>query len=46
MWRNLIEVRDSLDERTGFNPYLEDGELSAGQAAAYRQYGEKNIFLL
>ncbi len=34
MWRNLIEVRDSLDERTGFNPYLEDGELSAGQAAA------------
>ena len=34
MWRNLIEVRDSLDEKTGFNPYLEDGELSAGQAAA------------
>lgn len=33
MWRNLIEVRDSLDEKTGFNPYLEDGELSAGQAA-------------
>lgn len=34
MWRNLIEVRDSLDEKTGFNPYLDGGELSAGQAAA------------
>lgn len=34
MWRNLIEVRDSLDEKTGFNPYLDGDELSAGQAAA------------
>lgn len=34
MWRNLIEVRDSLDEKTGFNPYLDGGEFSAGQTAA------------
>ena len=34
MWRNLIEVRDSLDENTGFNPYLDGGEFSADQTAA------------
>ena len=34
MWRNLIEVRDSLDENTGFNPYLDGGEFSTGQTAA------------
>jgi hypothetical protein len=27
MWRNLIEVRDSLDEKTGFNPYLDGGDF-------------------
>lgn len=34
MWRNLIEVRDSLDEKSGFNPYLGNDELSAEQSAA------------
>jgi hypothetical protein len=34
MWRNLIEVRDSLDEKSGFNPYLSNDELSAEQSAA------------
>ena len=33
MWRNLIEVRDSLDEKHGFNPYITDGDLTANEAA-------------
>lgn len=33
MWRNLIEVRDSLDEKNGFNPYITDGDLTANEAA-------------
>ncbi len=33
MWRNLIEVRDGLDEKNGFNPYITDGDLTANEAA-------------
>lgn len=33
MWRNLIEVRDGLDEKNGFNPYITDGDLRANEAA-------------
>ena len=33
MWRNLIEVRDGLDEKYGFNPYITDGDLTANEAA-------------
>lgn len=33
MWRNLIEVIDSLDEKNGFNPYITDGDLTANEAA-------------
>ena len=33
MWRNLIEARDGLDEKNGFNPYITDGDLTANEAA-------------